>query len=66
MIKTYYKYTAIAVALLLWFFFVGPRMLSGPTETFVMWWVGTIFVIPPALAVLFKKTFLDTVKKDSE
>lgn len=49
MIVKYYKYMAVAVGVFLWLFFVGPRMLSGPTETFVGWWALTIFGLVPAL-----------------
>lgn len=66
MIRAYFKYMGIAVALFLWFMLLGPRMLSGGTELFVLWWFGSLFLIPPFLYLIFKNVFLKYTKKDTE
>lgn len=57
--KSYLKWAAVAVFLIAWFAFLGPRMMSGPTEAMLLWLAATIFGLPTALWVLGVRRLLE-------
>jgi len=64
-LKNYYKWGGILIALLFWVLILGPKMLSGSTEMILFWLAGGLFGIVPLLATLIYNQFFKEKKIES-